>query len=359
MLVNHIMKIRESYADPDHDYYPRPSAAGPDRCLRSMVYHRLKFPPSPFPGRSLVVMDDSSWHEELTIDLLRKSGVLMIHSEQMEVQCRAPMTVGHIDFMIQTIDGRDILVEHKALNHFSAEGYFERDHLPNDYLHQTACYAEGVAILLGLLDLPCMLLIKNKNTSAYIEFNLIYHLQEDLLEVVDKVRSDGRRVEIGLQIPNIVGSCAAKFQAVEDYATRDIPVIPPRPLGVDRDQFPCSYCRWHGECWKNWKEEIEQLSEGDLSVLEEAVAFREQLKAEAASATKEAERIKTEEILPKLHEMGISRGRAGRWFISLTLQEMTRIDKDLVPDSILPQIQKVTYSEVLRVRDLDKKKAGR
>ena len=67
-------------------YRPRPSNAGPERCIRAMVYSALGIEPKPLPGRSILIMDDSSWHEELSADWINKS-VYKLHSRQMGVNC--------------------------------------------------------------------------------------------------------------------------------------------------------------------------------------------------------------------------------------------------------------------------------
>src|SRR5438105_2670715 len=70
----------------EHLYRPRPSLAGPERCLRQLVYLAMGTKGRPFPGRFLLVLDDSSWHEELTLNWLAQSEY-KIHSRQLEVNC--------------------------------------------------------------------------------------------------------------------------------------------------------------------------------------------------------------------------------------------------------------------------------
>ena len=79
MLAEIIPKIAGMEQN-EWDFKPRPSSAGPERCIRQMVYHGLGFPSEPLSGRAILVFDDSSWHEELTLDWLRKSA-FKIHSE--------------------------------------------------------------------------------------------------------------------------------------------------------------------------------------------------------------------------------------------------------------------------------------
>ena len=67
MLADILHKIAESEFSEKKDskFYPRPSSAGPLRCIRQMVYHGLDHPKKPLQGRAYHVFDDGHWHEEL------------------------------------------------------------------------------------------------------------------------------------------------------------------------------------------------------------------------------------------------------------------------------------------------------
>src|SRR5215475_8587049 len=122
------------------------------RCPRATVYDRLGFEPQPMPGRAVILLEDSSFHEILTADWIRQSPY-RLHSEQMGIDCfevpgitlpawhcdvchklygrlipakqcqfcRQPGDVlhGHIDGILQDIANVERLYEHKAINHFS------------------------------------------------------------------------------------------------------------------------------------------------------------------------------------------------------------------------------------------------
>ena len=118
-------------------YYSRPSSAGPEKCIRQMVFHSLDIATDkPMDDRMWMVFDDGHWHEELTMDWIRKS-VFQLHSEQMVVKCRPPMTFGHIDGILtipreltpELTEPIDVLWEHKALNHFTFQRYWESNEL--------------------------------------------------------------------------------------------------------------------------------------------------------------------------------------------------------------------------------------
>ena len=73
MLADLLIKIAGMTAKPEAEYRPRPSSAGPERCLRQLVYKALGTPGKPTGDRFIMVLDDSSWPEELTADWIRKS----------------------------------------------------------------------------------------------------------------------------------------------------------------------------------------------------------------------------------------------------------------------------------------------
>ncbi|MDP2366348.1 MAG: hypothetical protein Q8M94_21555, partial [Ignavibacteria bacterium] len=181
MIADIIHKVVQMGAEEEHSYHPRPSMAGPERCIRQMVYHSLNIGREPLPGRSLMIMDDSRWHEELTADWIRKTAY-QFSSQQMKVEIGfmgSPAMSGNIDGILTDMAGQDILLEHKALNHFTFQR-LEDGGLPLDYLTQCALYLRGVQTVNPDLK-NGLLLVKNKNTSAYLEFLLIY--ESDYLTV--------------------------------------------------------------------------------------------------------------------------------------------------------------------------------
>ncbi len=82
MLVEIIRSVAEETQEARGAYRHRLSAIG--QCVRKLTYHAQGRTPEPFPGRTILVFDDSSWHEELSADWIRRSGYTL-HSEQMAV----------------------------------------------------------------------------------------------------------------------------------------------------------------------------------------------------------------------------------------------------------------------------------
>ena len=242
-------------------YKPRPSSAGPEKCTRQMVYHGLDFPRTPLPGRAVVIFSDSSFHEELTFDWLRKSA-FKIHSEQMEVQCRPPMKKGRIDCIATDVLGVDRLVEHKAINHFTFERIWNGE-LPLDNFAQCCVYMDGIQTTLNPDLREFILLIKNKNTSAYIEFlcdySIVHAGTTDRMTILSITNSNGEVKHVkdekdfgNLYIDGLVAESVDKFLYI-DACIKD-KVLPKRDYDIDH--WRCEYCGWFKTCWKDIQKEF-------------------------------------------------------------------------------------------------------
>lgn len=93
MLADVLVKIAGMEAPPEAPYRPRPSSSGPDRCLRQLVYKARGFVGKPIGDRFIMVLDDSSWHEELTADWIRKSAFQLL-DQQLAVSCGTTTHMG-------------------------------------------------------------------------------------------------------------------------------------------------------------------------------------------------------------------------------------------------------------------------
>ncbi|MCM8765940.1 MAG: hypothetical protein NC920_03735, partial [Candidatus Omnitrophica bacterium] len=130
-----------------------------------------------------------------------------LQTEQRGVECGkvthkgAPFIIkGKIDGIITDLAGVDRLLEHKAVNHFSFERY-SLEEFPLDYLTQMVFYFVGLSKIQPEIR-EGILLIKNKNTSQYLEFFVDYDISEDLLRVIEVIRSDGMRRD-GEEFPGL------------------------------------------------------------------------------------------------------------------------------------------------------------
>jgi len=84
-----MMKIGSEGFDKERQaYYPRPSGAGTERCIRAQVYHAMDIPETNGIGdRYALTISDSIWHEDLSRDLINRSAMFKLHSEQMALNC--------------------------------------------------------------------------------------------------------------------------------------------------------------------------------------------------------------------------------------------------------------------------------
>ena len=276
MLADTLLKVlaMKFQEEAEHKYRPRPSMAGPERCIRQTVYSAMGESKRPLPGRAVAVFSDSSWAEETTADLIRQSAY-QIHSEQM------PITIpdafpwrtkghwvcdvcgekipnkdchGHIDYIVTDMMAVDHLVEHKALSHFGFEGMMNGS-LPLDYFTQLAIYMNGAQRLNPDLQ-SGILLVKNKNQSGYLEFTCQYHLKTDTFTVLERIHHTGDRQTLNLSYKKIVESAFFKFASVEGY--RKAKVLPDRPY--DYDHWRCQYCQFTKTCWQNYVPEFNEMS---------------------------------------------------------------------------------------------------
>ena len=347
-------------------YYPRPSLAGPERCLRQMVYWARGEDRKPLPGRAVVVFDDSSWHEELTADLIRKSA-FHVHSQQLPVflanalpwmpenerwkchVCGASIYYrdlhGHIDFIVTDILGVDRLVEHKALSHFGFEELL-RGELPMDYLTQKAIYLRGVKLLNPDLN-EGILLVKNKNQSGFLEFRSRYDWDTDTLVVLERVHHTGAREDINLKIPNIVGDALKRFEEVDRY--RVAGTLPQRQYEIDH--WRCQYCGYHETCWDGWIEEHAALAT-DVALEQEIVdlvRYERECHMHETEMRKEKEALR-EKIKALLKAANIRSGRAGDYMVDWTVTKRKKLDMDLLPPEAVAQATIEVPAERLVIR---------
>lgn len=297
------MIIRAAGMEPaeSQPYFPRPSGAGPERCMRQMVYHALGTPPDQRRNdRFIIVLDDSSIHETLTEDWLNKT-VFQLHSQQMAVNldvtdmfpdakewipertCEtcaklvesgaltpgseiipAGVIHGHIDGVVTDMMFNDDHYEHKALNHFTFEKIWNSEDFPKDYIVQCCIYQRGIRINLNPDIKRSILLIKNKNTSAYMDFVIEYDLETDTAYIVEMSRSSGEKVVGSREEPifvmeNVVRNAMAKFREVYFHVQNG--TFPDRQY--DLSEWRCDYCPWgtiEGTCWQGFEEEYNSLA---------------------------------------------------------------------------------------------------
>jgi len=261
MLADIILKVAKEegfLGVGEQPYRPRPSLAGPERCIRQMVYYAMGFPKAPLPGRAIMIFSDSSFHEDLTADWIRKSAY-KFHSDQMKVNLPDPLSTGSIDGIITDtiVTGFDYLYEHKGISHFSFQNYWNGNELPLDYFSQVALYSWGLMREIDTLNGFC-LLMKNKNTAQYMEYLGKYDKEKDVLSVNEKVHSgQPEKIELNIELKDIIKNCVDKFNKVENYV--ECKTLPKRQY--DMDHWRCQYCGWYETCYENYREELESMED--------------------------------------------------------------------------------------------------
>ncbi len=355
MLSEILHKVAGFEAEEDHPYHPRPSLSGPQRCIRSLDYYRQGYEKKPFPGRFVVVLEDSTIHEMLVKDLIQKSA-FQVHSEQMKVTCATvdgkPMT-GSIDGIVTDILGVDRLLEIKALSHF---GFLDiwNGHLPVDYIYQTSLYARGLHEFNPETH-EAILLVKNKNQGQFCEIQLEYDFNNDSTLVKKMILSTGEERVINETINNVVSSTVARFEEIERYAQEK----KLHDRQYERDNWHCMYCQFGEQCWSTWEEEFEErvdsitLPTEVQNDLATAARYYKQKGAEVTEMEKEKDAL-SNNIKATMKFYNCKTTEVEEYRISVKLQSRAGIDKEKIPPVILAEAATKSTFEVLRV---DKRKS--
>ena len=340
-------------------------AKGSD-CLRKILYYALKIPREKMSDRFYLTMDDSSWHEYLTLDWLSKS-VYQIHSKDLLLE---PFVVNgetvrcRIDTMLTDPSGNDVVIEHKALNDGGWGKYYGGTEIPWDYFCQTVSYIVGLHKITGKW-VPGILLIKNKNSARYLEYHCIYKPENDTL-YVQLYTVDWDDNPEGVALPTLMrlhvtekGYIVAKpdlapgtrywtyILPIADITKRIIANYEKRDKYISENKLPareyditdwhCSYCGYKYVCWGNYKEEIAKRKV-DYSITDEKILE----KSESLNNIKETikilekqEKILTAELTVFMQNQDVKSASAKRYGLELKESEMTKLDKKKIPLEIL------------------------
>ena len=345
MLADLLPKIAAETQEARQPYRPRPSLAGPERCIRALTYDALGTPAASLAGRALLVFDDSSWHEQLTADWIRKSAY-RLHSEQMRVD--TPVGPGQIDGILTDLLNVDRLLEHKAINHFSFDRIW-KGQWPLDNLTQMALYVVGAQTMAPTIT-EALLLIKNKNTAQYIELLCRYDAPTDALTVVEVVRSDGERQTPGFVMERVTQAAVEKFALVEQHRTAN--TLPARPFEYGTE-FPCGYCPWAQTCWAGYQDEFAALATDQAldQDLVDMAAYYCETRGHITEMEKEKEVVK-EKIKAALDAKQMRHGKTSQYAITLSLKERAVWDEGQIPADIVVRAKKKLPYVQLDIRKL-------
>jgi hypothetical protein len=364
-LIPKIARMAAGEKEGPKKYYPRPSSAGPERCTRQMVYHRMGYEEEGGTARGgddrkFLVFDSSSWHEELVADWIRQSP-FTLHSQQMKVDLGITIPGynnplgGSIDGILQDLMNVEELWENKAINHFTFESYWEADpgdmdKIPWDNICQSCVYSASLqreqANITGI-----RLTVKNKNTDNMIEFQMEYLKDCVLIKTCTHMSSEVKELNILVYFP--VSYCVDKFVRIEEHALSG--TLPDREY--EHDHWRCEYCSYRTKCWEKYLAEMEQLSTDAMLAdeVETLVTYFQEIKAQIREMEKEKDELK-EQVIQVMKEAKAQKGRAGDYVIKYTPSVTQRIDKSLVPSSMLPEITKTYYGARLSISKPKKQK---
>lgn len=258
----------------DEPYRPRPSMAGPERCERQMVYKARGVEELAVSSRLAVVFKDGVAHEQVTLDIL-KTTLFDIHAEQLPMDlhgvlewlegeppyrcsvCSAaqghpvliPATTlhGHIDALARDLFEVDRLVEHKGFVSHIFKRLWDQEKEPLDNFTQAVLYFRGLKEK-GLAVDEGALLIKNKDTGAYLEFELRYDYEQDILYVPVKTRSPHEREEVNRSYAGLFRATIEKFRRVHCHTIHE--TLPERLK--DPNDVRCDYCPFQDICWEGF-----------------------------------------------------------------------------------------------------------
>ena len=342
MLSRILHLVAEETQEPFGPYRPRPSSAGPERCIRQLVYHANGTEPKQFKGRALITFDDGHWHEELMADWLGKTSFIL-HSRQMQVV--TDVGPGSIDGIITDLEGIDRVIDFKSINHFGFERLLKGDWIL-DYFTQLVLYLKALRkdnpeITEGLL------LFKNKNQGAFLDVLVRYDEATDTATIVSCEHSSGKVFDIGIELPNITEQAVEKFRMVTEHVADG--TLPDRPYH-DQNEYPCGYCRWQAVCWDGYEKEFEALDDSvELHDLADTVRYRQELRAQITAQTKEVDGI-TEQIMEAMRSKKAKSGRAGEYILETRLHKRAKLDKDKLPAGVVNAATETTTYEQLHIK---------
>ena len=348
MIADMLHKVAGMDQSSDQAYHPRPSLAGPERCLRSLVYHKLGIKKKAFPGRTLMIFDDGIWGEEITLDWISKTSY-QVSSSQMKILVKLSPTLkipGSIDGIITDLTGYDRVLELKHINHFSFERYRNQKALPLDYITQCCLYIKGCSEFNPDIR-EALLLLKNKNTAAYLEYVIRFDYETDTALVRTMTGSQGEDIELDKELLGVFSGVRDRFEAVEKYAKeKRLPIRPYEP-----SDWQCEYCSWASECYKNYVKEYEDKEIGinlGPSIIEDIKLYTAN-KQEIAGLKKVQDELSLN-IKNAMREQNARKGIADKFEVNIRLQERKHINKELIPMTVLDRVTEIKYAEILNIR---------
>lgn len=232
---------------------------------------------------------------------------------------------GHLDWLTRDPVGSERLWEHKALSFFQCQRYEKAEELPLDHLYQTCLYSHGLQLLQPELK-DASLLIKNKNSAQYLEYELTYDIEAKQAHIHRLIISNGdmpatikKIKEVDAILIDPVGKCIEKFLEVEPYRKNPELELPARPYPYGTD-FPCNYCLWGKKCWEGYEDELPRLEENVYADQEasDMVRYERELAVEESDVIKKRKEVR-DKIKVWLMNHKAKSGIAGEYGIALQI----------------------------------------
>jgi hypothetical protein len=330
-------------------YRPRPSNAGPEICIRKLSYQANEIAGKDPHGRFLVVLDDGTWHEELVLNWIEKT-VFQLHSRQLRVTCgtttwngRSYDINGAIDGIVTDLLGVDRLLELKGHEHFTFTRFSNGDY-PINHFTQCAMYVTGVQRINPEIN-ECLLLIKNKNQSAFLEFRLRYDTDADRLTVVETIHSNGEHTFPNQEFIGLYKQAMTKFDQIETH--REFGTLPARPFEND-DSYHCHYCPYRAQCWEGF---VRQPLTGMAELRTELIpTIEEYLKLEAELKPKNKRFKEVKQLLKlELTSQHIQRAQGQGYVLAINESTEERLDQSLLPADLVERSKTTRKKEELEV----------
>ena len=346
-------------------------------CVRNLVMGIRGVPADARSGRMEVLLDDSTTHEDLTFRWLDKTKFPVGDRQRALTIAAVPTTKpikkykcdtcgamipsneihGHIDGTC-VVDGEKFLLEHKAINHFRFEQLGEQEKQPEDYVQQCCSYLVGLQNQGEKIN-RAILLIKNKNTSAYKQFGITYDRKEDTAQVI--ALWTGEAVYYRGVVKELIAKHIIIQRAIDDPKSP----LPERPYAYD--SLPCSWCRRKDKCWESYPEEIEKRKDLALDPNSDLAKDIRTL-VEARAVSRKAEEVAKDirqKVAVGLAKLGIKSGDV--WFddgvaVNFGINAMRRsfLDRSLIPPDIAAEATRFSMAEVVNARVIGgKKKNGK
>jgi|GEM_PF-6828034 len=214
-------------------------------------------------------LEDGHEHEKITIERLKEAGIDISHCQEpvdiplvkgINIEnipsfcsvCKRSIPKGVLHGHIDGLIGGKILFEHKA---YASERFREvvnERKLPRSVYVQVALYLRGLSYK-GIKK--ARVLVKDRNTSKYVEFLMEYDRIRDRLIVKEFIDDAGIREELGEVYRGIVKRALREASEVEEYLKRD--EVPP-VQGREFDTEECGRCPYRVRCFRLEREHIKE-----------------------------------------------------------------------------------------------------